>query len=84
MFWEGCYSQSPRAPPPTACIQLTQMVFENMRLHCWCFRMERFYIQTINQGSSHCGIAEMNSARIHEVAGSIPGFAQWVKNRALP
>jgi len=37
--------------------------------HCW---------------SSHRGTAEINPTRNHEVAGLIPGLAQWVKHPALP
>ena len=35
-------------------------------------------------GSSHCGTAEMNLTRSHEVVGLILGLTQWVKDLALP
>ena len=34
--------------------------------------------------SSHRGAVEMNPTRNHEVASSIPGLTQWVKDPALP
>ena len=37
----------------------------------------------VRERSSRCGSAEMNLTRNHEVSGSIPRLAQWVKNSAL-
>ena len=34
--------------------------------------------------SSCRGTSEMNPTRNHEVVGSVPGLAQWVKDTVLP
>ena len=38
----------------------------------------------VNYMSSHCGAVETNPTRNCEVADSIPGLTQWVKDVALP
>ena len=41
-------------------------------------------IRNLHVGSSRPGAVETNPTRKHEVAGSILGLVQWVKDPALP
>ena len=41
-------------------------------------------IRSVKMGSSHRGSEKTNLTSIHEDTGSIPDFAQWVKDPVLP
>ena len=45
--------------------------------------LEKCLFRSAHFWSSHPGAAEMNPTRNYEVAGSMPGLAQWVKDPSL-
>ena len=60
---------------------------ECLGVHCIIlatFLFEIFPHKQLEEGSSHCGAAEMNPTSFHEDVASIPGLTQWVKDPTLP
>ena len=51
-----------------------------MMEHFLTFHKETKHIYIIHIWSFHRGRAETNLTRNHEIAGSIPGLTQWVKD----
>ena len=66
----------------------TDLKRKDLKYPVKCNRVKIYFIRTLSvekeTRSSHCGTAETNPTRNHEVAGLIPGLIQWVKDPVLP
>ena len=63
-------------------ILIISLLLLNWNLVCFFFPSSLRY--KVRCWSSHLGAAVTNLTRNREVASSIPGLAQWVKDLALP